>query len=224
MLTESQLQLLDGLEEALLRKADVEKAIGMKAYMKGHFDFMGVAKPARADIQKQHFPALRLAGISPEVLMHHCWQKHEREWQYLGMDYALSQSKKLPSNMADWEYWITHQSWWDTVDLLATRGVGPVLLEQTELREKTIENWRHSDNLWLNRTCLLFQLHYKKRTNTELLADLCHQYARSKAFFIQKAMGWALRHYSRTDANWVASFVEQQPLPALSKREALRLL
>jgi len=218
------MQLLDGLEEALLREADVEKAVGMKAYMKGHFDFMGVPKPVRAAIQKQHFGGLRLAGISAEAMLHYCWQKHEREWQYLGMDYALSQSKKLPSNMGDWEVWITHKSWWDTVDLLATRGVGPVLLEQSGLREKTIENWRHADNLWLNRTCLLFQLHYKKRTDVQLLADLCRQYAPSKEFFIQKAMGWALRHYSRTDANWVASFVEQQHLPALSKREALRLL
>lgn len=224
MLSKSQLQLLDTLEEALLREADVEKAAGMKAYMKGHFDFIGVPKPKRAAIQKQHFGGLRLAGIAPEAMLHHCWQKNEREWQYLGMDYALSQPKKLPQNMADWEYWITHKSWWDTVDLLATRGVGAVLLEQDGLREKTIDYWRHADNLWLNRSCLLFQLHYKKRTNTDVLADLCRQFAQSKEFFIQKAMGWALRHYSRINANWVASFVEQQPLPALSKREALRLI
>jgi 3-methyladenine DNA glycosylase AlkD len=140
------------------------------------------------------------------------------------MDYALSQPKHLPQNLSDWAFWITEKSWWDTVDLLATRGVGVRLQNAPELRQEVIDQWRNAPNMWLNRTCLLFQLHYKKQTDTSLLADLCHQYAGSKEFFIQKAMGWALRHYSRTDAQWVMNFVEQQPLPALSKREALRLL
>lgn len=224
MLTESQLQLLDSLEEALIRAANPEKALEMKAYMKGHFNFIGIPKPIRAVIQKQHFAALRKAGIAPEALLHFCWKKHEREWQYLGMDYALSQPKHLPQQMSDWAYWITEKSWWDTVDLLATRGVGLRLQNEPELRQEVITLWRHAPNMWLNRSCMLFQLHYKKQTDVQLLADLCVQYAGSKEFFIQKAMGWALRHYSRTDAQWVMNFVEQQQLPALSKREALRLL
>lgn len=224
MLSNIQRELLYGLEEALVREADADKAAGMKAYMKGHFDFIGIPKPKRAAIQKLRFPVLHQAGIAAEDMLHFCWQQHEREWQYLGMDYALSQPKKLPQNMADWAYWISNKSWWDTVDLLATRGVGPILLAQSTLKAITIADWRHTNNLWLNRTCLLFQLHYKKQTDVQLLADLCMQYAPSKDFFIQKAIGWALRHYSRTDGSWVASFVEQHTLPALSKREALRLL
>lgn len=224
MLTEDQSRLFDTIEEALVREADPEKAAGMKAYMKNRFDFMGVQKPARTHIQKTYFPALRKMGLSGENMLYHCWQKNEREWQYLGMDYALSQPKALPQNMSDWAYWITEKSWWDTVDLLATRGVGFRLQNAPELRKEVINQWRNSPNLWLNRTCILFQLHYKKQTDVQLLADLCVQYAESKEFFIQKAMGWALRHYSRTDTKWVMNFVEQQPLPALSKREALRLL
>jgi 3-methyladenine DNA glycosylase AlkD len=44
----------------------------------------------------------------------------------------------------------------------------------------------------------------------------------SKAFFIQKAIGWALREYSKTNPAWVKSFVESQDLAPLSKREALK--
>lgn len=224
MLTEAQSNLLDTVEEALLREANVEKAANMKAYMKHRFDFIGVQKPARTAIQKTYFPQLRKMGLSGEDVLHHCWQKNEREWQYLGMDYALSQPKNLPQKLADWEFWITEKSWWDTVDLLATRGVGFRLQNDPALRNEVITQWRYAPNMWLNRTCILFQLHYKKHTVVQLLADLCTQYAGSREFFIQKAMGWALRHYSRTDAQWVMNFVEQQPLPALSKREALRLL
>jgi 3-methyladenine DNA glycosylase AlkD len=224
MLTDAQSRLLDVIEEALVSEADPDKAAGMKAYMKNRFDFMGVQKPARTAIQKTYFPQLRKLGLLGEDLLHHCWQKNEREWQYLGMDYALSQPKNLPQKLADWAYWITEKSWWDTVDLLATRGVGFRLQNDPEMRSEVIGQWRHAPNMWLNRSCILFQLHYKKQTDVQLLADLCVQYAGSKEFFIQKAMGWALRHYSRTDAQWVMHFVEQQPLPALSKREALRLL
>lgn len=224
MLTDAQSQILDDVEEALVSKADPDKAAAMKAYMKDRFDFMGVQKPARTAIQKICFPQLRKMGLLGEDMLNHCWQKNEREWQYLGMDYALSQPKHLPQNPADWEYWITEKSWWDTVDLLATRGVGFLLQHDMALRGEVVTQWRNASNMWLNRTCILFQLHYKKQTDVQLLADLCVQYAGSKEFFIQKAMGWALRHYSRTDAQWVMNFVEQQPLPALSKREALRLL
>lgn len=224
MLTEAQSSLLDAIEEALVRESDPEKAAGMKSYMKGRFDFMGVQKPARTVIQKQYFPQLRKMNLTGETMLHYCWHKNEREWQYLGMDYALSQPKQLPQNIADWEYWIKHKSWWDTVDLLATRGIGLRLQLDPVLRQEAITQWRHAPNMWLNRTCILFQLHYKKQTDLALLADLCVQFAGSKEFFIQKAMGWALRHYSRTDAKWVTDFVAHQPLPALSKREALRLL
>lgn len=224
MLTEFESRLFDEMEEALVREADSEKAAGMKAYMKNRFDFMGVQKPERTAIQKTYFPQLRKMELSGESMLHHCWQKNEREWQYLGMDYALAQPKALPQNLVDWAYWITEKSWWDTVDLLATRGVGFRLQNDTALRDEVITQWRNAPNMWLNRTCILFQLHYKKQTDVQLLADLCMQYAESKEFFIQKAMGWALRHYSRTDAQWVINLVEQQPLPALSKREALRLL
>jgi 3-methyladenine DNA glycosylase AlkD len=35
-------------------------------------------------------------------------------------------------------------------------------------------------------------------------------------------MGWALRQYVRTDAQWVQNFVANNTLPKLSQREALK--
>jgi len=45
-----------------------------------------------------------------------------------------------------------------------------------------------------------------------------------KEFFIQKAIGWALREYSKTDAAWVLEFITNNQLAPLSKREAIRLI
>ena len=45
-------------------------------------------------------------------------------------------------------------------------------------------------------------------------------------FFVRKAVGWALREHSRTDADWVRAYVaaHAERLSPLSRREALRLV
>jgi 3-methyladenine DNA glycosylase AlkD len=68
----------------------------------------------------------------------------------------------------------------------------------------------------------MFQKQYKKETDTVLLSKYILKHNKSKEFFIQKAIGWALREYSKTDAAWVTQFVKQHELLALSKREALK--
>jgi len=42
--------------------------------------------------------------------------------------------------------------------------------------------------------------------------------------FIQKAIGWSLREYAKTNPEAVRDFVEKTPLASLSKREALKHL
>lgn len=54
------------------------------------------------------------------------------------------------------------------------------------------------------------------------IVDGIGRHQSSKEFFIQKAIGWALREYSKTNPAWVKSFVESQDLAPLSKREALK--
>ena len=46
----------------------------------------------------------------------------------------------------------------------------------------------------------------------------------SDEFFINKAIGWALREYSKTDADAVRAFVAETDLAPLSRREALKWL
>ncbi|QDY46865.1 DNA alkylation repair protein [Planococcus glaciei] len=82
--------------------------------------------------------------------------------------------------------------------------------------------WSQADNIWTNRTVILHQLKYKQETDTMLLSRIILEHAASPEFFIQKSIGWALREYAKTDADWVRSFVLENELMPLSKREAMK--
>jgi 3-methyladenine DNA glycosylase AlkD len=79
-----------------------------------------------------------------------------------------------------------------------------------------------SGNIWLQRTCLIFQLKYKDDVSTELLSSFIKDLSNSKEFFIAKAIGWSLREYSKRNPSWVLDFVQNNTLQSLSRREALK--
>jgi len=119
---------------------------------------------------------------------------------------------------------ICQKSWWDTVDLIATNLVGKLFQKFPELILYYITKWATSENLWLQRTTLLFQIKYKDKTDAALLFKLIESFAGHPDFFIRKAIGWALREYSRTDPQLVAEFVKNHQLSSLSTKEAVKLL
>jgi 3-methyladenine DNA glycosylase AlkD len=70
---------------------------------------------------------------------------------------------------------------------------------------------------------ILFQLPYKEKTNTELLEKYIINRIDTNEFFVNKAIGWALRTYAYTNKKWVIRFVKDHTqLSNLSKREALK--
>ena len=121
-------------------------------------------------------------------------------------------------------FMITNKSWWDTVDFIASNLVGTYLKRFPGQTETLTTQWMKSENIWLQRTCLLFQLKYKSETNTELLHQFINQLSASNEFFIRKAIGWILREYSKTNPDFVVDYVEKYPLSGLSQREALKWL
>lgn len=218
--------VLEGLEafhEDLVSAGDPERAGQMAAYMKNKFQFLGLPKPLRTALQKPYFREFRSLGLTEVEMLQYGWQREEREWQYIAMDYALKQSKY---QLDDWpmlmEQCITARSWWDTVDALAAHGVGDWVRRHPVQGQNYLAGWRDSSNMWLQRTTIIHQLFYKEQTNVELLFGLCQQHKSSKEFFIQKAMGWALRQFARTNSEAVYRFVSTTDLPKLTKREALK--
>jgi 3-methyladenine DNA glycosylase AlkD len=116
------------------------------------------------------------------------------------------------------------KSWWDTVDTISGGPLGIHFQRFPKVRERYLARWRASDNIWLRRATILFQLNYKKETDFDLLCEIIRENLNSKEFFINKAIGWSLRQYARHDPQAVKGFVTSIPLHPLSRREAMKHL
>lgn len=200
-----------------------QKSVGMEAYMKHLFPFLGISSPERVEISKEIASKFQINSLDRDMISA-LWLENEREYQYLAMDYLKKYKKQLLPSDIEWVHsLIIQKSWWDTVDFLAAHIIGHLVLLQPSLIKSHIDKWSTDKNMWLNRTAILFQLKYKEKTDFELLKRYILQHLESKEFFINKASGWALREYAKTNPAAVIHFVETQPkLSGLTKREALK--
>ena len=219
----SNIELLTHLFE---ENRNEENAEPMKKYMKDHFPFLGIKKPQRSELEKQFFQETGLLKEPfKKEFIRELWEKEEREYQYTGLVYMEKSLKKLEkADLPFMEELITTKSWWDTVDAIAPKPVGTIAEKYPEVIAETINRWAIDDYLWLRRAAILFQLKYKGQTNAELLYRYIKQNADSKEFFIQKAIGWALREYSKTNPASVKEFIEGTKLAPLSVREGSKYL
>ncbi len=205
--------------------ANAENALPMAKYMKNRFPYLGLSRPARNQIQAEF---LKKARKLPELnweFVFRGWELPEREYQYLVLDYLNTCARLLrPEDITRMAVLISNKSWWDTVDLIAARLVGGLCLKYPGLRDDYILPWAADDNIWRARTAILFQLKYKQNTDTGLLAQIIGLNLNSPEFFINKAIGWILREYSKTNKEWVRDFIKKTPLQPLSVREGSKYL
>ena len=218
---------IDLLKTAYEAQADSSKSIAMQAYMKNNFAFFGIKAPDRRAIDKAFFKQYGSPTYAelPD-LVRGLYAEPQRELHYFAMELVAKHKKNWqPDLLPLLEFMLVTNSWWDSVDFIAGTLVGDFFKKYPELMLTKTANWNDSTNFWLVRSSIIFQLKYKKNTDTDLLFTYILPHCYSKEFFIQKAIGWALREYSKTDALQIKGFVEATPeLPALSKREALRLM
>ncbi|RDU37410.1 DNA alkylation repair protein [Neobacillus piezotolerans] len=203
-----------------------ENAVGMEKYMKNHFPFLGIKKPLRAELEKAFYVETGLDKEPfDERFVRMLWELPEREYQYTALGYLAKFNRKLgPETLWLAKDLITGKSWWDTVDALASNPVGVLAARSPEEIPFVIDKWAVSDHMWLRRTAILHQLKYKNETDEQRLYTYIRQNADSKEFFIQKAIGWALREYSKTNPDSVREFIQNSKLAALSRREGSKYL
>lgn len=119
---------------------------------------------------------------------------------------------------------ITTKSWWDSVDTIASNSLG-IYFKQFPRQQKIItQKWSDSDNIWLMRSTIIFQLKYKKEVDFELLSQLIRKYQSINEFFIQKSIGWSLRQYSKFNPDAVRDFLYENKLSGLATKEASKYL
>lgn len=215
------------LEAAFKQESNREVAVPMENYMKNNFPFLGIKTEKRRAIFKSIYERNKVEIQSDfRSIAWNLFQMKEREYHQVAIDLLIKKFKKnyVLKDIQLIEKFLVTNSWWDSVDTIAKYLLGGYLLQFPEKTLNVIEQFSNSNNMWLNRSAILFQLSYKEKTNFEILKSECEKHKYSNEFFIQKAIGWALRDYSRFNPNGVEAYVKNTDLKPLSKREALRLL
>lgn len=214
------------LQQEFSLNSNKEIAIAQKQYMKNKFEFYGIKSPLRRELQKAFLVQKYLPEKKElEFIVKELWLKPERELQYFTQELVkkyTKQSEKEDINL--FEFMIINKSWWDSIDFIAVNLLGSYFKEYPEQIERYVEKWLKSNNIWLQRCAVLFQLKYRQELNTELLSGIINSLLGSNEFFINKAIGWVLREYGKVNAIWVKEFVLNTELSNLSRREAMRLL
>ncbi len=212
------------LTAAFAAAGDPDRARAMAAYMRRQFPVLGIPTPVRRRLGREVLAGLDVP-TRPDwrAVVRACWALPEREYQYFGADYACRYAAVGDLDTA--RCLIVTKSWWDTVDALASRLVGPLVRADPALLP-LIDDWAAGEELWLARAALLHQLRYREHTDANRLFGYCDQLAARPDFFLRKAIGWALREYARTEPAAVRDYVESRRgrLSGLSVREALRNL
>ncbi|MDR2782619.1 MAG: DNA alkylation repair protein [Treponema sp.] len=200
--------------------ADPEKATAMSAYMRNMFPFLGIPAPERRRLSRDFLKAAAKHDVDWDFVFK-CWWQPEREFQYLATDYLEKvKSKMTYDDIPKLRDLAVQKSWWDTVDCI-DGIVGDIALRCPETNAILLD-WSVDGTFWLRRIAIDHQLARKEQTNVDLLERILVNNLGQTEFFINKAIGWSLREYSKTNPDWVRSFVEryQSRMAPLSIREA----
>lgn len=212
------------LEKRLLALAEKEQAQPMKAYMKNNFEFLGVRSSDRRKAAKQFFKDFKTPELDWDFV-EACWAKPYREFQYVAIDYLVAHKKNLVlADLPRLKKLAQTKSWWDSIDGL-DKLVGKIVLDNPEAKQVMID-WSLDEDFWLRRIAIDHQLLQKEKTDTVLLEKILVNNLNQTEFFINKAIGWSLRDYSKTNPQWVREFLGkyQHQMASLSIREASKYI
>ncbi|MBP6730993.1 MAG: DNA alkylation repair protein [Chitinophagales bacterium] len=214
------------LRAAFALLADKQIAKEQSAYMKNLFPFFGIKTPERNAIVKGF---IKEHGLPPfdklDEVLKACYKQKEREFHYAAIHLASKFVKQNPKEMVPLlEFLITNNSWWDSVDSI-TGNCTLLLFElNPQMLNKLTWKWVKSNNMWLQRSAIISQLLFKHKTNEAVLFRNIKALNGGNEFFINKAIGWALREYSKTNPQQVREFIASNKLSPLSVREGSKYL
>lgn len=195
------------IKRAFEESANKDIALNMSKYMKNKFTHYGIQTPLRRSKCKHIISSeLKKEGIDYELL-DLCWADEHREFQYFALDYLTAKQSKLTyDDIPRLFKYVKTKQWWDTIDFL-DRIIGNIGLTDSRIDDLMLQ-WSVDEDFWVRRIAIDHQLLRKEKTNTQLLEKILINNLGSKEFFINKAIGWSLRDYSKTNPEWVRNFID----------------
>jgi 3-methyladenine DNA glycosylase AlkD len=194
-------------------------------YMRNRFPFFGIMNAPRdkywKEFQEEEGP---LSKQDFTELARECIQYKERELWYIALQVIKQNKKHLkPQDLSFIKDMIVRSDWWDIVDILAVHAIGSLCMNYPDLKQE-VNQWIESENFWLRRTAIIYQLSYRLKTDETVLYKNILTTCMEKEFFIRKAIGWALREYSKHNPTSVRIFIEQNrhQLSSLSIKEGTK--
>tara|TARA_B100001057_G_scaffold15206_1_gene14413 strand:+ start:3234 stop:3911 length:678 start_codon:yes stop_codon:yes gene_type:complete len=218
--------LVKSIEKEFISYSNPLIAKKQEKYMRNNFRFFGLTANQRRTIQNPFVKSiLDFDEKKFNEFIIALWNKEHRDFQYFSQELVYFNHYNFKcKDINIFEYMIINKSWWDTIDFVSPKILGKYFEIYPKKIEKTIQKWLNSNNIWLQRSCLLFQLKYKNKLNKLLLEKIINSLRNSNEFFINKAIGWILREYGKTNKNWVINFIKETELNKLSVREGLKYL
>ena len=215
------------LRESLESMRDSSKEKQFQAYLKSSQPMFGVNAGPRKNTLKSvltSFPIESFSEYTDTIL--NLWQQPEREFQYCAIDVACKYKKfHTDSAWPTFEILAMDAKWWDLTDGISVNLIG-ALLRINRGYQDILDRWASDSNLWIRRTSLLAHLKHKEEMDIKSVERTILTLTQDKQFFIQKAIGWTLREYSKTNPDWVIAFIdkENEQLSNLAIREGTKFI
>ena len=211
--------------ERLVLPVNQVKKSQMEAYMRNQFVFCGLQATQRRELAKPFIQASKTWSIA-ELLgeIHYYFELPEREYQYIAIELANKNLRRFSlSDVKKLSRLVMKKSWWDSVDNLAS-FFSSWLKKNMEQFDEVFHWFYQHDNMWMRRVSIILQLKFKDETKTNYLEQAILYDQTTDEFFIQKAIGWSLRQYSKTNPDWVRTFIATHKLSNLAIREGSKYL
>ena len=213
------------LRKKLIENSDPELARQMETYMRNKFKFYGLKTPER---RKSYHDLIKLEKANKKIdwkFLDQAWVDEHREAQYFVCDYLIALEKYLKFEDIDHIFnYVKSKQWWDTIDSLI-KPIGNIGLRDDRVSDLMLV-WSKDDDFWVRRVAIEHQLLRKDKMNVELLNAILENNLGNSEFFINKAIGWALRDYSKTNPDWVKNFISKHhtEMATLSIKEGSKYL
>ncbi len=193
----------------------------MEKYMRNQFSFLGIKTPERRELAKAYLKGLKALSMADVFTL---YNKPEREYKYIAIGILTKFQKNLSiQDFEEIKALSLIEPWWDTIDSIGPLIYGPMALRDIAVKEK-LRELIYADSIWQRRISILFQLKYKDKMDEDFLAEAILQNADTREFFLDKAIGWVLREYSKTNPGFVREFIRQHKLSTLSVKEGSKYI